>query len=217
MTNRRHALVAGAFFALFALAANALQAAGNGIAQLEKFMQHAQRAQGQFSQHVERPDGQGNEDSAGEFAFQRPDRFRWHYKQPWPQLLVSDGETMWSWDPDLNQATRQTAHSALAATPAAVLADSAALHENFTLENIAVDGSELAWVRARARQPDSAFALVELGLSDNLLRQMRIHDQFGQRSDITLHDIHINPTLPANSFVFSPPPEADIIDAPASP
>jgi DNA-binding transcriptional LysR family regulator len=47
--------------------------------------------------------GRKPQQSAGIFALQRPGKFRWSYEKPYKQLLVSDGNKLWSYDPDLNQ------------------------------------------------------------------------------------------------------------------
>ena len=43
--------------------------------------------------------------SSGEVALSAPRLFRWEYTQPYPQLIVADGERVWVFDPDLDQVT----------------------------------------------------------------------------------------------------------------
>src|SRR5690606_35107133 len=68
--------------------------AGEGLAQLERFVEQAARAEGRFEQTVTAPSGRQPQASSGSFAFERPGKFRWEYGTPYPQLLVSDGEQL---------------------------------------------------------------------------------------------------------------------------
>ena len=199
---------------LFALAALLFTAPAlaDGIQQLRQFLQRTQQGSGHFEQIVYAPSGTATERSQGQFSFARPDRFRWHYEQPYEQLLVSDGQTFWSWDPELKQATRNKTGEGLAATPAAILAGEKALDTHFTLEN-QPDADGLEWVLARPRQAGGSFTEVRIGLRAGRIERMNILDNFGQRTELKLLDTQLGQPLPSDIFRFTPPQGADIIDA----
>ncbi|MBR4738343.1 MAG: outer membrane lipoprotein chaperone LolA [Rhodocyclaceae bacterium] len=199
---------------LFALAALALAtpSQADGIQQLRQFLQHAQQGSGHFEQVVYAPTGTATERSHGQFSFARPDRFRWHYEQPYEQLLISDGQTFWSWDPELKQATRQKSSIGLSATPAAILSGENALDAHFTLEN-QPDADGLEWVRARPKEAGGTFTEVRIGLRANRIERMSIVDNFEQRTELKLLDTRLGQPLPSSLFHFTPPAGADIIDA----
>ena len=184
----------------------------DGIGQLRQFLQNTQQGEGRFEQVVYAPTGTATEHSQGQFSFARPDRFRWHYEQPYEQLLVSDGQTFWSWDPELKQATRHKTGEGLAATPAAILAGEKALDTHFTLEN-QPDADGLEWVLARPRQAGGSFTEVRIGLRAGRIERMSILDNFGQRTELKLLDTQLGQPLPSDIFRFTPPQGADIIDA----
>ncbi|MDX5363833.1 MAG: outer membrane lipoprotein chaperone LolA [Pseudazoarcus pumilus] len=182
----------------------------SGITQLERFMERAASAEGRFEQVVSAASGNRPEYSKGSFVFQRPGKFRWEYEKPFPQLLVSDGEKLWSWDPDLNQVTVQPMGDALGATPAAILAGDGSLEKNFRLVAEGAQGG-LAWVRAEPLSQDGPFAEVRIGLSDNLLRRMAMQDHFGQTTIIDFVELKVGAKQPAERFRFTPPPGADVL------
>lgn len=184
----------------------------DGIGQLRQFLQNTQQGEGRFEQVVYAPTGTATEHSQGQFSFARPDRFRWHYEQPYEQLLVSDGQTFWSWDPELKQATRHKTGEGLAATPAAILAGEKALDTHFTLEN-QPDADGLEWVLARPRQAGGSFTEVRIGLRAGRIERMSILDNFGQRTELKLLDTQLGQPLASDIFRFTPPQGADIIDA----
>ena len=74
-----------------------------------------------FEQLVLDSSGTRLQQSHGQVQLQRPGRFRWRTDEPFPQLLVSDGEQLWLYDEDLEQVTQQKVDQQLSNTPALLL------------------------------------------------------------------------------------------------
>jgi len=75
---------------------------------LLKSLQNLNNMQGfsaQFTQTITYQNGTSNRYS-GTIAVERPGKFRWHYSKPYAQTYVSDGSTIWHYEPDLMQAVR---------------------------------------------------------------------------------------------------------------
>lgn len=190
------------------LAGTAATAHAAGLDQLKAFLDTAKSAKGVFAQTVIAKSGRKPQQSAGLFVLQRPGKFRWSYEKPYQQLLVSDGEKLWSYDPDLNQVAIKKLGAALGASPAALLAGRD-LEQHFTLtEGKAADGIEYVEAVPRA---DASFQRVKIGLRDNLPVSMEIHDAFGQVTVLRFAQFETNPALPANLFKFTPPKGADVL------
>lgn len=202
--------------AFMALAISSLTLLGNsnlhaaGLEQLRQFVAQTSSGAGEFSQTVIARSGRKPQIASGTFSFERPGRFRWHYEQPYQQLLVGDGSRMWSYDKDLNQVTVKPMGDALGATPAAIIAGKADLEKNFDLsEGTPADGLE--WVEARPRTTDTAFASLRLGFSGSMLKVMEIGDNFGQNTRLVFERFDRNPKLDPANFRFVPPAGADVI------
>ncbi len=58
-----------------------------------------------FDQLMVFSDG-GGQHYAGTLAILKPKRFRWQYEQPYAQLYLGDGQSIWHYEPDLMQAER---------------------------------------------------------------------------------------------------------------
>jgi len=58
---------------------------------------------GSFTQKTTYTDSNETTLSTGRIWIQGPDKMRWEYQLPEKQLLVSDGQTLWYYTPDLNQ------------------------------------------------------------------------------------------------------------------
>jgi len=203
--------------ATFVMAACALAAQASGLDSLEAFVKSARSGHAEFTQVVIGPakEGQGarSKTSSGTFEFARPNRFRFDYKQPFEQVIVADGQTLWLYDVDLNQVTARKQSQVLASTPAALIAaapDLGALRKDFDLE-AAGEKDGLQWVQATPRVKEGQLHSVKVGFRGNDLAKLEILDSFGQRSMLTFTKMELNVAVPRDRFQFKPPQGADVV------
>lgn len=201
MTTKILCLLAGA---LLSVAAHA-----SGLDQIKAFLDDTKTASGSFMQSVVGKSGRKPQQSAGSFALARPGKFRWHYEKPYQQLLVSDGEKLWSFDPDLNQVTVKKLGKALGSSPAALLAGGD-LESHFILKD-AGESQGIEMVDATPKAADGSFERVRIGLKGNLPRLMEIRDNFGQTTTLIFSEFRSNPPLAKDEFRFAPPKGADVV------
>jgi outer membrane lipoprotein carrier protein len=185
-------------------------AQADAVDNLRSFLRDTQSGKGRFTQTVTAADGQRQKVSSGSFEFQRPNRFRFQYSQPFEQLIVADGVKVWIFDPELQQASSRRIDTALDATPAALLAGGN-LERDFVLKGEAArDGLE--WVLAQPKAREGAVRELRVGFRGKELAAIDILDSFGQRSLLRFNGFQAGVTLPRESFVFKPPPGADVIE-----
>jgi outer membrane lipoprotein carrier protein len=205
MTKIRR-IMAGALLALCPLLANAASAQ----AQLKTFVTGVKSAMGSFTQITVGPQGDTRPGQSGVFAFQRPGKFKWAVQRPYEQLIVSDGKTIFQYDPDLAQVSVQEVDQVIGTSPAAILFGSGNLDESFDVTTLPGKDS-MDWLRAKPRNADAGFNYVDIGLKDNVPLRLELLDSFGQKTQIELSDIRSNPLLPATEFQFSPPTGTDVV------
>ncbi|GAB2915022.1 outer membrane lipoprotein chaperone LolA [Paralcaligenes sp. KSB-10] len=200
------------FFAALVLAASPVLAwSADAPAQLRQFVAKVASATGEFTQSTSGAQGQQAKPAqSGRFSFQRPGHFKWQVTKPYAQLIVSDGTTVYQYDPDLSQVTERTVDKAIGASPAAILFGSGALDEAFTMSTLP-DKNGLEWLRAKPRKADAGFAYVDIGFKDNLPARLELMDSFGQTTRIDLSHIVSNPKLPSGEFQFVPPKGTDVV------
>ena len=217
--NRRHAsLTLGVALGLLApTGAQPAAAQADGLEALENFLRTTRSGRTDFNQVVTAPAREGQaprtKQSAGSFEFQRPNRFRFTYRKPFPQTIVADGQTLWLHDPDLNQVTARRQAQALGSTPAALIAtasDLAALRQEFELAT-APDRDGLQWVQATPRAREGVLRSVRIGFRGGELAALEILDSLGQQSALRFGRMEINPPLPPETFQFKPPSGADVL------
>jgi outer membrane lipoprotein carrier protein len=207
MTAMRRALAAGV--ALVGLAVSAAASAAP-VDTLREFVRDVKSGHAQFTQTVTSPDGVKKKTSSGSFDFTRPNRFRFAYAKPFEQTIVADGEKVWIYDRDLNQASSRRIGQALGATPAALLAGGS-LDKDFDLANLpAKDGLE--WAEAKPKAKEGAFQSVRVGFKGKDLAALEIVDSFGQKSLLRFEAFAANVPIAAETFRFTVPAGADLIE-----
>ena len=196
--------------AALSLSAAALAAHADSVDTLRDFIRDVKTGRAQFTQTVTSPDGAKKKTSTGSFEFSRPNRFRFNYAKPFEQTIVADGQKVWIYDADLNQASSRKFSSALGATPAALLAGGS-LDKDFDLAPLpAKDGLE--WVSATPKAKDGAFKSLRVGFRGKELAAVEIVDAFDQRSLLQFTQFAAGVSLAADTFQFKPPAGADIIE-----
>ena len=196
------------FFAL--LGASAAARAG-GLDDFLAFSAATKSATASFEQQVVDRSGRTVERASGTLAFARPGKFRWTYEKPAKSLLVGDGAKLWLYDQDLNQVTVKAYDRSISSTPAALLAGKEDIASVFTLRDAGEDNG-LAWVAATPKEKDTGFESAKIGMKGRTLAAMELVDQLGGRTMITFADFKSNPALPPETFRFTPPNGADVLD-----
>ena len=193
-----------------ALALCTLAAGAEPIDTLRDFVRDVKSGKAAFTQTVTSADGTRKKVSSGSFEFARPNRFRFAYSKPFEQLIVGDGQKVWIFDTDLNQASSRKLSAALGSTPAALLAGGS-LDAEFELANQpAKDG--LDWVLATPKNRDGAFQAMRVGFRGKDLAAVEITDSFGQRSLLLFSGFVANLSFAADHFRYTPPAGADVIE-----
>ncbi len=206
----RLALRASAALAL-ALALPLAAQAATAVEQLRTFARDTQSAAGAFTQQTSASTGRKQPAQSGVFAFQRPGRFDWRVMKPYEQRIVSDGREVHQFDPDLNQVTVRRTDAAVGSSPAAILFGDGDLEKSFDVKELpARDG--LAWLQATPRTDDAGFSKVEIAFKDGMPARLTLFDAFGQSTQVTFSDLQRNPQLAAGTFIFTPPPGADVVN-----
>lgn len=210
------ALIVLAATAGTSLAAAAAQTAQAGQQKVESFLQGLDVLQAQFRQTLIDRNGQPTEEASGTLAISRPDRFRWDYREPYSQVIVSDGARIWVYDSDLEQVTVRKLDETLSATPAMLLSGRSNLSDNFSVTQTSQEGS-VEWIRMEPRRDDTDFKWLRLGFEGAVLKFMQLADKLGQTTSLEFSKVERNPPLDPSRFTFTVPPGADVIGDASSP
>jgi outer membrane lipoprotein carrier protein len=196
------------------LAIGALAAApahASAASDVERYLAGLSSWSADFTQTIE--DGQGKvlRSASGKFYLQRPGKFRWDYAEPSQQLVLGDGQEIWFYDKDLQQANVRSMDATLASTPAVLLSGTGSVAEQFDIKALPDQGG-LRWFQLVPKHPDSDFQLVRIGFDkDGELASMFLADKLNQITQLSFTHPLKNPKLIPDLFTFSPPPGVDVI------
>lgn len=145
----------------------------------------------------------------------KPGKLRWQTRGVYEQLVISDGQSLWIYDADLEQVSIKDMDNRLSETPALLLSgDISAIDNDFIITQIPSD--HLLLFLLKPRDSSQLFDSLELSFNklDNFqpLTKMVIRDASGQITDISFSDVRHNPKLKQNLFTFEIPQGVDVID-----
>ncbi len=173
-----------------------------------------------FRQQLYSADDYLIQDSQGRMQVSAPGKISWVIDAPMEQWLISDGTTLWLYDPDLEQVIIKPFDQDIAAAPALLLSGSVSeLSEVFDVSEV------VAAENSAAQSPTTSIRRFKLSPRDNqtLYEYLTfdfeafkpvaivIADSLDQRTLITFSNVLINETVDPSVYSFTPPPGTDVI------
>lgn len=188
----------------------ATSAADPAATSMDRFFDGLQTLSADFEQTLYDAKGSLAQTAQGRLSIQRPGRFRWDYSSPYRQLVLGDGQRLWTYDADLEQATVKPQEDALAGTPALLLSADQPPRELFGVTPM-VPRDDGQWYELRPLAQDTQFNRLRLGFRDDVLVAMELVDGFDQLTVFRFSNVVRNGPLAADLFRFVPPAGVDII------
>lgn len=181
-----------------------------GVVRMHAFLEDVHSLKADFTQVVLDSNLKQVKQSNGTLSIKRPDRFRWDYAKPNPEVIVADGKRLWLYDVELQQVTVKPLNDTLAASPAVLLSGSNDVEKSFSVEDLgAKDGLE--WVNLVPKVKDTDFENVRLGFKGDDVAVMELKDNLGDLTRITFGNLQRNVPVADDAFKFTPPKGADVI------
>ncbi|MHA3114648.1 outer membrane lipoprotein chaperone LolA [Acinetobacter sp. ANC 4635] len=152
-----------------------------------------------------------NQTFRGVMKVARPGKFFWETTAPSKQTIVTTGKTVWIYDPDLQQAVRQSLSDQVANTPALLLSgNTSQIMQSYRVSQ--PDHSK-TYYTLTPKAKESAFQNLSISFSANGTPAfMILNDSLGQTTTIRFTNAAKNVSIPASIFNFTPPKGTDIID-----
>ncbi|MEM7401918.1 MAG: outer membrane lipoprotein chaperone LolA [Pseudomonadota bacterium] len=198
------------------LNATSLAFGSEAIQRLDKFFAEVQSFQGQFIQTVYDENNEVMQQASGDVALKKPGMFRWQYTQPYPQLILADGEYLWIYDEDLQQASAKPIDTALGNAPIMLLTNVRPLTDDFEVKE-AANKDGLNWVTLTPLVQDTEFHEIQIGLDESGVKKMALQDHFSQKTVIEFVDLKTNVTFLSDQFTFVAAEGVDVVGYPHNP
>ena len=196
---------------LFLLSVAAPSFASSSQDSLENHLQGYKNLSGQFTQIISSENSSHSQSSTGEFWIKKPNQFRWHYSTPYIQQIISNGESLWVYDEDLEQVSIKDASQSINSSPLAIILGSAKLDKLFNITQLG-DNDDLQWLSLTPIEESSGFEFINIGFKNGLLTRMVLQDNFGQTTRLLFTDVSVQMPIANDKFEFIVPEGADVFD-----
>lgn len=192
-------------------------AAPSASVQLNQLLTEMNSLDADFQQRILDARGSRLQEISGHLTLKRPGRFFWKTEAPYSQTIVSDGETLWLYDPDLEQVSIQALDNNLSRTPAMLLSgDVDSLDERFQVKlhrstEAKAGVAEIKEFVLQPKEQDSLFEELQLSFYDRKLTALLLVDSLGQRTSIELFGAQFNGVSDESQFSFTVPDGVDVV------
>ena len=178
---------------------------------LQTFLHDFKTLKANFTQTLLNENGEPLEKTTGVLYLKQPGKFHWSYKKPYVQQIISNGESLWIYDEDLEQVTIRNLGNSIEQTPAGIILGQSKLDKHFVQMDLGnIEGYD--WVELTPRNPEAQYKDIRIGFDKNKLGMMIIDDNLGQTTRIDFKNVEKNSKLSAKLFSFEIPNDVDVID-----
>lgn len=161
----------------------------------------------QFSQTVFDNEQNIIQKSAGDIVVSKPNKIHWQTTQPEESLIVSDGSTLWLFDPFIEQVSAFSLDNSMANTPILLLSsESDAVWSKYSIQEISTEHYKI-----NANDEQSQVKSLNVYFNGDEILSLTIDDVTGQKSEITLSNSNYM-FIPESSLFEFVVPEGVYVD-----
>lgn len=186
---------------------NAAFADDKAVLALQQRLELASQYGADFEQTVRSAKGKIVQNGSGKFYVKRPNLFRLDTKTPQDNLIVSDGETLWFYDPFVSQVTANWVKEAVSDTPFVLLTSNEKSH--WALYEVTQNADTFV-LKPKAKK--SSIKQFDVRIDANgVLKGFSTIEKDGQSNLYVLRNIR-TADVSADLFKFSVPKGAELDD-----
>ncbi|MGE5849645.1 MAG: outer membrane lipoprotein chaperone LolA [Candidatus Methylomirabilota bacterium] len=157
----------------------------------------------------------------GILLLKRPRKMRWEYQKPEPRLFVTDGKTLWDYNPVDKQVMVLEVDEAFASRlPISILAGDCQVRRDFEISEIENSATRstanFRLLDLRPKHPEAGITrmLLEVNLKSYTIEQFTVFDSAGNTNVYKLKNLKLNPGLTDDQFQFTPPAGVTVVTPP---
>jgi outer membrane lipoprotein carrier protein len=151
--------------------------------------------------------------SKGTVVLAKPGKLRWSYEEPEPSLVVSDGETLWIYDPEFREAQKlPAAEGYLSAAAVQFLLGEGEMKRDFEISALSCgsDTAELRLVPRAAASYEEIHVLLNRTTGD--LLRTTVFFVLGNVTEVAFSNIEINRNPAPDVFRLDLPADVRVIE-----
>ena len=189
------------FLFIFCSHSIAQQSAGD---ELESLLAGLDKFSANFEQRVTESDGYLLDEQQGVLSFERPALIFWEVEEPFPSTLVSDGEQVFLYDPDLNQVTIREWSANPSENPVAVFVGEQSIQDYYLVTKRADE------FLLQPLEQNTGYQELRLTFKSDKPETMQLLDSLGQLTQISFSKVN-KADIPKSPYEFDIPVDAEII------
>jgi len=157
-----------------------------------------------FSQTVLDEDGNALQKASGFLKVSKPNLVNWHTKTPDENQIISDGQTLWFFDPFIEQVTAYNLSQSTTNTPILLLSSNDdSLWQQYNIEQASDDVFDIYALAQDSQVKKLTIKFKGDALANSpSIEQFVITDASGQISEINLDAFELNPSFTHTTFSF---------------
>lgn len=182
--------------------------------QLHQLLTSYTTYQASYLQRTYNAQGKVMADNHGKTYIQRPGRFRWESSKPTSQILIANGQLLWVYDVDLQQATQRklnqqndTLAQLMTGNPSKILSQ----YRVSLTSNKPKASSTLSFTLVPRNKDAGLFKKLQLYFKANSLQRLQMLNHLDEYTTIAFSAVKLNVHLPARLFIFKPPKGVDVL------
>lgn len=177
----------------------------------------ARSLRAEFTQTLTNPRTSNVMRAKGEFLQKGAQQFAFRFTEPADDRIIADGEVLWLYLPSTAKGQVLKVPRAAGAgldIAASVLKDPRARYRVESGDESVIDGRSVRAVRLIPRTNDAPFAKGTLWIDarEALIRRAEFTEHSGMVRLLDFSAVRVGAQLPADAFVFTPPPGVRVID-----
>lgn len=155
--------------------------------------------------------------SSGKVFFKKKNKMRWDYQSPEAKLFVSDGATLWVYEPEHAQAFKQNLSSSQLPVALSFMSGEGQLAEEFTakrLDDPPGGGSYLVALTPKRNAGDYQALHLEVDKRSFAVLASTVLDPVGNTNRVLFKNLATNSGLPDAGFQFKLPAGVHVVKEP---
>jgi len=154
----------------------------------------------------------------GHVVFAKPGRMRWVYESPEPSLVVSDGETLWIYDPVLKEVQVFSVDAGfLSGTAIQFLLGEGRILESFSVGAKSCEGDEVSLDLQPKKSASYERLELRVDRASGAILATAVVDLFGNRTDVAFENVQRNLAPDDSLFRFEPSEDDRVLTLPDAP
>jgi outer membrane lipoprotein carrier protein len=183
------------------------------LAALDALLSDIRTLRADVEQLIVESDGGVLEESDIRMQLKKPNGFYWETLTPFPELVVTNGELLWNYQPDLEQVVIENWDSDRSELAAQLLSGQTDnLGEEYSTALAPEVTANISEFILTPRAPDSVYSQIKITFVSDELDMIHLRNKNGEQTVWRFSAVERNTAIADSEFVFEPPSGIEIIE-----